>query len=167
MSQIPNDPVISAAAYEQSVKLAQEANLNKRQVIRNLGKDDFLKLFMAQLIHQNPMEPLNNEQFVAQMAQFTAIEQATNTASTVAQMLGAQQETNEILSMMLYSQVGSTSKLMYESSSLIGRTVLAQSEGQSPVQSRVVRVVLNNGQVEVQLANGSFFYVHEILEIAE
>ena len=43
-----------------------------------MGKDDFLKLFIAQVKHQDPLNPLDAFQFTAQLAQFTQIEQLIN-----------------------------------------------------------------------------------------
>ncbi len=40
----------------------------------NLGRDDFLKLLVTQLRYQNPMDPMSNEAFIAQSAQFSALE---------------------------------------------------------------------------------------------
>ena len=39
-----------------------------------LGRDAFLQLFTAQLKNQNPLDPMENEAFVAQLAQFSSVE---------------------------------------------------------------------------------------------
>jgi flagellar basal-body rod modification protein FlgD len=48
-----------------------------------LGKDDFLKLLVAQLQHQDPGNPMDSSQFMGQLAQFSALEQMTNVATAV------------------------------------------------------------------------------------
>lgn len=46
----------------------------------NLGKDEFLRILLTQISNQDPMQPLQDKEFIAQMAQFTSVEQLTNMA---------------------------------------------------------------------------------------
>ena len=47
----------------------------------NLGKDDFLKLFVAQMQHQDPTKPMDDAAMMGQMAQFSTLEQMSNMAA--------------------------------------------------------------------------------------
>ncbi|TCS82942.1 flagellar hook assembly protein FlgD [Tepidibacillus fermentans] len=49
-----------------------------------LGKDDFLRIFITQLKNQDPLQPLQDKDFIAQMAQFSSLEQITNMANGMA-----------------------------------------------------------------------------------
>jgi flagellar basal-body rod modification protein FlgD len=46
-----------------------------------LGQNDFLKLMIAQLQAQNPLEPGNSNEYINELAQFTQVEQTTNLAN--------------------------------------------------------------------------------------
>jgi flagellar basal-body rod modification protein FlgD len=61
-----------------------------------LNKDDFLKLFVAQLQHQDPMSPMDNDQMVAQMSQLSTVEQLTNMASANAVMAQTQAQSSAV-----------------------------------------------------------------------
>ena len=58
-----------------------------------LGKNAFLQLMMAQLKAQNPLDPSSNDpsQMIQELAQFTSLEQQTNTAQSAAQSAASQQ----------------------------------------------------------------------------
>lgn len=49
-----------------------------------LGKDDFLKLLITQLQNQDPLQPKEDTEYIAQMAQFTSLEQMQNMTKTMA-----------------------------------------------------------------------------------
>jgi flagellar basal-body rod modification protein FlgD len=55
----------------------------------DIGKDDFLKLLVGQLQHQDPMQPSDDTQFIGQMAQFSQLEQETNNAKSTEDLVRA------------------------------------------------------------------------------
>ena len=51
---------------------------NGREPVKNLGKDEFLKLLITELKHQDPTNPMNDREFISQMSQFSSLEQMLN-----------------------------------------------------------------------------------------
>jgi flagellar basal-body rod modification protein FlgD len=81
---------------------------------RVLDKDDFLKLLVAKLSHQDPLDPMADEDFVAQLAQFSSLEQLTNMNENLQQDI----QWNYMLSQTISNTMAT---------SLIGRTIRADS----------------------------------------
>jgi flagellar basal-body rod modification protein FlgD len=80
-----------------------------------LGKDDFLRLLITQLSNQDPLAPMQNEQFVAQLAQFSSLEQMQN----INDKLEASIQTDMLLSQALNNSLVTT---------LIGKEVKVQGD---------------------------------------
>ncbi|MFB3146596.1 MAG: flagellar hook assembly protein FlgD [Nitrospirales bacterium] len=73
-----------------------------------LDQNTFLRLFIAQLENQDPLDPSSSEEFVAQLAQFSSLEQATQTTSLLEELLAQ-----------------GTERGRFEAVALIGHEVLA------------------------------------------
>ena len=99
-----------------------------------LGKDQFLKLFVAQLQHQDPMNPMQDGEFMGQMASFSTLEQVTNLANA-----------NEAIAANLN---------LSQSVGLIGRTVTWTDEADA-VHTGVVEKVTHKDGNPVLTVNGT------------
>jgi len=73
------DPTTTTTTTDPTAAAANKAKADKNV----LGKDDFLKLMVAQMKNQDPMNPADDKDNIAQMAQFSSLEQITNLATAV------------------------------------------------------------------------------------
>ena len=76
--------------------LSNYQQTQKKTPSNNLGKDDFLKLLMTQLQNQDPSNPVEDTEFIAQMAQFSTLEQITNMNSTMERFIELQEQSQLI-----------------------------------------------------------------------
>ena len=105
-------PILSNEATTTSaVNAAKSANALAEVNRKNqaLGKDDFLKLLIAQLKNQDPQDPADSAQMAAQLAQFTSVEQLTNIAQTLeSQGSSAASLLNEVTAGTAVNTIGKT-----------------------------------------------------------
>ena len=127
-------------AVENEVNNFNKMNaVNGRKVNNQLGKDDFLKLLITQLSNQNPTNPMENTEFIAQMAQFSSLEQMTNMNESFGRMA----------SMINSSQAATT----------IGKTVEIDA---GDTTTRGVVEATTMGQNPQVLVNGMYYDLNKI-----
>ncbi|WP_088069464.1 flagellar hook assembly protein FlgD [Gottfriedia luciferensis] len=132
----------------------QSDSKSSKKVGNDLGKDDFLKLLMAQMKNQDPLSPMQDKDYIAQLATFSSLEQMTNMNTSL----------NNFLDSM------STNLLQF--SELIGKkvsyVVLSQDGTSSTVEESVVKSVERNSKgFLVHLANGKDTYTQFISKISD
>ncbi|GEM_PF-741848 len=110
-----------------------------------LNEDTFMKLLVAELQNQDPMQPTDNAQLMAQMAQFSMVDQLNTLNQTVAYQAGAQG--------------------LATASALLGRQVSAPASDGSLLTGVVSSVALKNGEVVVTV-DGQEVSLSNITEVA-
>ena len=118
----------SSVSNSTGIRSYEEYVRNSRKPGGELGKTDFLQLLAAQMQYQNPLEPVSDTQFVAQLAQFSSLEQMTNLNSTMTMF-------------QYYSLAG---KYVYAE-------VLMDDGTEAAVSGMVDRVVSTDGKAYVQV----------------
>jgi len=92
----------------------------------NLTMQDFLKVLLTQLTYQDPLKPLDNQQFMAQIAQFTNLEQTQQLNERIAQLL-----TNQA-SLQSVGLIGRTVDINTNSGQVTGSVVALNLAGATP-----------------------------------
>ena len=138
-------PTFSAEERIQLDQFVHDVNrsLNStRQSQQSLGKDDFLKILITQLSYQDPTAPMENKEFIAQMAQFSSLEQMTNMAKDFSR---------------LTAMITGT-----EAASALGKNV-ELIEGENMVQGVVQAVT--RGEIPQVLVNGTFYNWEQVVKV--
>ena len=82
-------PILSDYSYTKTVDSQSSAKVKKE-----LGKDDFLNLLIAQLKNQDPLNPMKDQEFIAQLATFSSLEQVSNMNKNLEEFLKQQSYQN-------------------------------------------------------------------------
>ena len=94
--------------------------------VNNLNMQDFLKVLLTQLTYQDPLKPMDNQQFMAQIAQFTALGQSQQMNSNIATLVSNQ------ASLQSVGLIGRTVDITTSSGTLTGTVSALSLSGTSP-----------------------------------
>lgn len=120
---------------------AKEAAKNTDRVTQ----DQFMKLLLTQMTHQDPLSPMQNEEFISQMAQLQTLEEQTNT--------------NKLLETM-----GNNSQVA-EASGMIGTYVTGLDENLDSVKGIVTHVTVRDGVAKLGLNNGKILPLSGVTQV--
>ncbi len=122
-----------------------------------LGKDDFLKILMTQLQNQDPMNPMQDKDFIAQMATFSSLEQMTNMSKTMEKFVSAH---NGDLLLKYSSMIGKEVEWGYKTTDSEGNELKKSGIG-------IIKSIKQKGtDIELELEDGTKVYTDEIISVS-
>ncbi|MBU8907008.1 flagellar hook assembly protein FlgD [Desertibacillus haloalkaliphilus] len=122
-----------------------------------LGKDDFLKILITQLQNQDPSNPMDDREFIAQMAQFSSLEQMTNMNEAIQKFVNVQ-----------------SSQSLVQHSELIGKEVqwkreveLDEHRTRTEYADNTVKSVKreSDGTIRIELDNGRLINGDQLVKV--
>ena len=136
-----------------------------------MGKDAFLQLLVNQLRNQDPLNPVNDKEFLAQMAQFSTLEQMQNLNQSFEKGLSG---IIEAVDTGLYDNFKALLSINnnlimqqnFQAMNLLGReisVVLETEKGKETVAGTVQRVAFKDGRVQMEI-DGRLIYMDEAVQ---
>ncbi|MEQ8167390.1 MAG: flagellar hook capping FlgD N-terminal domain-containing protein [Candidatus Eremiobacterota bacterium] len=117
----------------------------KKNITKNeLGKDQFLELLIKQLQNQDPLSPTDNTEFIAQLAQFSSLEQMNNLNSSFEKLMSFQ--------------------MVNQAASFIDKSVVIKDDSGKEITGTVEKVVMQDGSPKI-VVNGNEYAPDQIQEI--
>ncbi|GAV26163.1 hypothetical protein ciss_20960 [Carboxydothermus islandicus] len=126
-----------------SSQMATSANA-ATQTKLTLDKDAFLKIFLAQLQYQDPLNPADGTEFIAELAQFGMLEQLTNLTEALTRLLQFEQKA--------------------QAAALIGKTVKIATADKTLVEGVVAAVRWSGDQISL-VVNGQEYSPDQVIEV--
>ena len=120
------------------------AEVNERVPNKVLGQNDFLQLLVTQMQNQDPMSPMQDTEIIAQMAQFTSLEQSKQMSADMA----------EKRSQTSFQQgIG-----------LLNQQVTVQAGEEAPATGTVTELKVGDGEPKVRI-NSRFYALQDVIHV--
>lgn len=143
--QIDSGATAGSAAPTSAAASSAGAKGYQANELMGLGKSDFLKLLVAQLRNQDPLKPMEDREFIAQMAQLNTVEQIHAMNASLTEFLNLE--------------------TMAQASALIGKRVEAYWPGGDVISGVVQEVILEQG-TPVLIVDGHEVLMSEIYRVS-
>jgi flagellar basal-body rod modification protein FlgD len=119
-----------------TISAANVAGTSSISQTSSIGIQDFLKILTAQLNNQDPLKPVDNTEFVAQIAQFATLDQSRQLNDKIDNVLSIQSSTQSI------GLLGKTVDVLHNGTTYSGQvSALGLSSGQP-----LMTITMTNGQ---------------------
>ena len=115
-----------------------------RVPIKTLGQDEFLQLLVVQMRNQDPLKPVSDTEFIAQMAQFSNLEQTKAMSSDIAQLR--------------------QSSAFTQATALMGKQVSLLSGGSTFTKGIVTDLTVRDGEVSL-IVNGKAYELGQVVAV--
>jgi len=115
-----------------------------------IGLQDFMKILLTQLTYQDPLKPMDNQQFMAQIAQFTTLEQTQQLNDKIGALLSTQ------ASLQSVGLIGRTVDITTEAGNVTGSVVSLSLSGSTPL----ISIQTAQGRVLSDISLGQILAVH-------
>lgn len=134
----------SVSLFSPQSSSAAASGASARTATKALGQEDFLKLLAVQFQSQDPMKPMEDSAFIAQMAQFSALEQSKSMNTEMQVLRGYQQ--------------------LATANSYLGHRVTVEAGDGSSVSGDVSAVDTSGGSPKI-IVNGQPFSLSAVLRV--
>jgi flagellar basal-body rod modification protein FlgD len=137
-------PVDATSSTNTAQNVVTYTTTNTRKPKQQLGSDDFMKLLAVQFQSQDPMKPMEDTAFIAQMAQFSSLQNSTDLNKEMALLRSDQQN--------------------LAANGMLGRTVTVSDEDGNPVIGQV-SAVLSTNEGPALIVNGKEYGLSTVTRI--
>lgn len=127
------------------------ANQTRSTPGSNLGKEEFLKILLAQLQNQDPLNPMEDKEFISQMANFSSLEQMMNMTKSIDSLAQSQ-------------QISPVLKFSHLIEKVVSYTETSENTGEVKT-GKVVAVSQFEGEAILELDNGEKIYAETVTKI--